>query len=250
MRRCLAYIPARAGSKRVPNKNVRTLGGQPLIAYTIQVALERFRSQSIHLSTDSRLIADLARDQGLEESAMRRPNLGRDDTTTLELLLDEITRFHWAEHYEWILVLPPTSPMRLREDLDAMLAQSDRGREAISVTDSSANPRNLYGPIDQTELSSTVPLPPSTPESRTGANKQDWPRYVRRNGSMYLLNIARLMRSRALLSEDVWGVLQPPERSFDLDTEFDFVLLEAFLSHLGMNSSNWPGLLRSFGTNR
>ena len=250
IRKCLAYIPARAGSKRVPNKNLRTLGGQPLVAYSMQAALERFHPQSIHVSTDSRLIADVARDHGLQQATMRSPNLGRDDTTTLELLLEEITRFDWDEHYEWVLVLPPTSPMRLREDLDEMLAHSERGREAISVTHSSASPRNLYGPMDPTALSTIFPLPPSTPESRAGANKQNWPNYVRRNGSMYVLSIPRLIESRVLLAEDLWGVLQPPERSFDLDTEFDFVLLEAFLSQLGMNASNWPGLLRNFRANR
>jgi CMP-N-acetylneuraminic acid synthetase len=116
---CIALIPARQGSKRVPGKNVRLLRGHPTLAYTIVPALESGVFESVIVSTDSEEIADIARHYGAEVPFLRPAALASDtspDIEWLEYTLGELRR--QGRTWDCFSLLRPTSPFRTRATID------------------------------------------------------------------------------------------------------------------------------------
>lgn len=114
----IGLIPARAGSKRLPNKNIRPLGGHPLIAYTIAAALESGVFQAVLVSTDSERIAEVARYYGAEVPFPRPPEYAGDTSPDIEWV--EYTLRRLAEQgrtYDCFSILRPTSPFRKAETI-------------------------------------------------------------------------------------------------------------------------------------
>ena len=115
----LYIIPARGGSKGIPRKNIKLLGGRPLIAYSIDAARAAGApDSSIILSTDDAEIADTARSLGLEVEYMRPAHLATDTAGSREMMLDAMD---WADSrgiaYDCVVLLQPTSPLRTADDI-------------------------------------------------------------------------------------------------------------------------------------
>lgn len=111
---CIALIPARAGSKRVPNKNIRQLGGHPLLAYSIAAALDSGVFSAVHVSTDSEEIAAIARHYGAETPFLRPAPLAGDlspDIDWIEYTFDCLEQLD--RNYDCFAILRPTNPFRL-----------------------------------------------------------------------------------------------------------------------------------------
>lgn len=111
---CIALIPARAGSKRVPNKNIRELGGHPLLAYSIAAALDSGVFAAVHVSTDSEEIAAIARHYGAETPFLRPAVLAGDlspDIDWIEYTFDRLEEL--GRGYDSFAILRPTNPFRL-----------------------------------------------------------------------------------------------------------------------------------------
>jgi CMP-N-acetylneuraminic acid synthetase len=114
----VALIPARAGSKRVPDKNIRSLAGHPLMAYTIAAALESGLFSDVIVSTDSEPYAEIARYYGAEVPFLRSSELAGDVSPDIEWLADTLKKL--AENgrkYDCFSILRPTSPFRLPETI-------------------------------------------------------------------------------------------------------------------------------------
>ena len=112
--RIVALIPARAGSKRVPDKNIRPLSGHPLIAYTISAALQSEIFSEVLVSTDSKLYTDIAKYYGAEVPYLRPPELAGDlspDAEWVEYTLNRLRQD--GREYDCFSILRPTSPFRL-----------------------------------------------------------------------------------------------------------------------------------------
>ncbi|MEK7067231.1 MAG: acylneuraminate cytidylyltransferase family protein [Patescibacteria group bacterium] len=114
MTKFLGIITARGGSKGIPGKNIKKLGGKPLIAYTIETALKSGVFDRVILSTDDRKIAEVGRRYGAEVPFMRPKELAKDDTATLPVLLHAVSYLKEIENYsaDYIMILQPTSPFR------------------------------------------------------------------------------------------------------------------------------------------
>ena len=145
----LYIIPARGGSKGIPRKNIKPLAGKPLIWYSISCALEVMLQHPgyILVSTDDEEIAGVARDCGVEVEYMRPESLGADTTSSRDVMLDAMA---WADGkgivYDCVVLLQPTSPLRLAEDVaGAIDIFSPDVDMVVSVCDSAANPYyNLF----------------------------------------------------------------------------------------------------------
>ncbi|MDE6134309.1 MAG: acylneuraminate cytidylyltransferase family protein, partial [Muribaculaceae bacterium] len=145
----LMIIPARGGSKGIPRKNVKLLGGRPLIAYTVSAALEACAGLggAVILSTDDDEIAGVARAEGLSVDYMRPAELGGDNVGSREVILDVM---EWADshgvEYDCVILLQPTSPFRQAEDIEACAAMYSPDVDmVVSVCRSESNPYyNLF----------------------------------------------------------------------------------------------------------
>jgi CMP-N,N'-diacetyllegionaminic acid synthase len=118
----VGLIPARAGSKRLPNKNLCVVAGRPLLAYTCEMALSSGVLSAVYVNTDSRAIAATAREHGVACPMLRPAHLARDDTpmqASNRFLLDFLAER--GETYDAVMILQPTSPLRTAADIRGAL---------------------------------------------------------------------------------------------------------------------------------
>jgi N-acylneuraminate cytidylyltransferase/CMP-N,N'-diacetyllegionaminic acid synthase len=140
----LGIIPARGGSKSVPNKNIAMLASKPLIAYTIQAALDAKNIDRTIVSTDSQKIGDTALTYGAELPFLRPSELAQDDTPGIEPILHAVCWLDENEGYrpDYVMVLQPTSPLRTNQDIESavQLAQEREADSVVSVCPADQHP--------------------------------------------------------------------------------------------------------------
>jgi len=111
---CIALVPARSGSKRVPDKNIKPLAGHPVIAYTISAALQSDIFDAVLVSTDSEKYADVAKHYGAEVPFLRPAEIADDTSPDIEWVEDMLTRLRGeGRNYDCFSILRPTNPFRL-----------------------------------------------------------------------------------------------------------------------------------------
>lgn len=228
----LFIIPARGGSKGIPHKNIRPLGGRPLIAHSIAVALDVARRMGLDrsnvlVSTDSPQIAAVAAEAGAPTSYLRPAELATDTAGSREVMLHaaDWARSHGVD-FDCILLLQPTSPFRTAADVEGVLAlyEARRPDMAVSVKPASANPYyNCF------ETGADGSLHVSKGDGRL-TRRQDAPQAWEFNGAVYAINPESL---RAMPMGDFPVRIpyeMPAERSVDLDTPLDWTIAEALLA--------------------
>jgi CMP-N,N'-diacetyllegionaminic acid synthase len=216
----LAVITARGGSKGVPRKNVRPLGGLPLIAWTVHAALEASCVARVVVSTDDAEIAEAARDAGAEVPFMRPAALASDTATSVDVMLHALDA---VPGFDRAVLLQPTSPFRTGADLDAGFAlwQGVPGAGGcVSVCEAAESPWLMYGRGADGALARLLPEPPG------GLRRQDLPKALVLNGAFYFVDVARFRLERRFLFADSLGFEMPAERSLDIDTPADFEAAE------------------------
>ena len=115
----VAIIPARGGSKGVPNKNIKDLCGKPLIAYTIECALKSKLLSHIVVSTDSQKVASIASQYGINVPSLRPPELSNDTALTIDVISHEINNLKAQnQFFDYVMLLQPTVPFRTPSDID------------------------------------------------------------------------------------------------------------------------------------
>ena len=116
----LSIIPARGGSKGIPNKNIVNIAGKPLIQYTIEAALNSKSLHSLIISTDDKKIAEVGKNCGVEIPFMRPAKLARDDTPAIDVVLHALDWLKENDSYEpdAVVLLQPTSPLRTEKHID------------------------------------------------------------------------------------------------------------------------------------
>lgn len=222
MTRTLAIVPARAGSKRIPNKNQRNFLGQPLILWAVNFALKVKDFDRVVVSTDSPEIAKLAVDVGATVPWLRQADLSADTSTSVDVVLDVIRRLeNQGDFFDRVALLQPTSPVRLPERWVEAILMLDRGASAVvGVRPVSDHPYWSYVLLPGDEI---VPCHPQKKDLRS----QDLPPAFVPNGSLYLIRIDLLKSTRSFLPVgSKFVVCGDPVESIDIDTEDDWLEAE------------------------
>ncbi len=227
MMRVLGIIPARGGSKTVPRKNIRLVGGKPLIAYTIQAARESRSISCLVTSTEDDEIAGICTGLGCE--VVKRPaELAGDDTPTLPVVQHVFQVLESRdEKFDYGVLLQPTSPLRTGEDIDKALTILDEtGADSVvsvyQVRDH--HPARMYRLVDGR-------LVPYGAEA-TFQRRQDLPAVYHRNGAIYAFRRG-LPDRNTLLGEDIRPYIMTEERSLNIDNENDLLLADLLLGRQG-----------------
>jgi len=225
----LAVIPARGGSKGVPRKNIRPVGGKPLIAYTIEPALAvKNRLHRLIVSTDDAEIADVAMRYGAEAPFLRPADLGGDRVPMVPVLQHAVRTIEEQDgiQLDWVLLLQPTCPFRAPQDIQTALDLAEAGGcdSVISVVRVLAHHPILMKKIEQDQLL------PFMIEEKEGTRRQDYtpPAYMR-NGSIYLTRRNNLMENNSIWGQVIRPYIMPEERSVNVDSELDMKLVEFIL---------------------
>lgn len=228
----VAFIFARGGSKGLPGKNLRPLGGKPLVAWSIEHALEASRIDRVLVSTDSPEIASISRQYGAEVPFIRPAGLAMDESPEwlawrhgLEYLKEDM-----GSMPEIMVSLPATAPLRLAIDINSCIDEYEKGSTdvVISVTDAHRNPYFNMVKENPDGTYGLVNAPPSTIERR-----QDAPRVYDMATVCYVVNSEFVMSHDSIFEGRVGAVQVPIERAIDIDTLLDFQIAEVLLSNRG-----------------
>jgi CMP-N,N'-diacetyllegionaminic acid synthase len=223
----IAIIPARGGSKGVPNKNIKEINGKPLIAYTIECALASKKLDRIICSTDSDIIAEIAIKYGAEVPFMRPAELAQDNSIATDTYLYTIDRLNADSNrkHEAFVILHPTSPLRLPVDIDSAIELFfTKGADSIISCFKMSHPPHWTLKIDENGT-----LKKFYDFDVSGKNRQEIDDTFFPNGAVTVLNYLFLKEMRTYYSDKTFAYIMPQERSIDIDTEHDFKVAELLI---------------------
>lgn len=224
-KRLIAVIPARGGSKSVPGKNVHSLGGKPLLAWSIEVAQQVSEIDRIIVSTDDAEIASVGRAFGAEVYA-RPPHLATDEALVIDALKDLLQTLQAeGETAEWMILLEATCPLRTPEDVrNCLKLIAQGGYDSVATfMEAELNPHRAWRLVNgfpEVFIPGAVPWLP----------RQKLPKAYQLNGAVYVFRANLLAQeAKSLLVGKLGAVLMPRERSQDIDDSVDFIIVEALL---------------------
>ena len=218
----LGLIPARAGSKSIPKKNLVDLGGRPLIAWTIEAAVNSSLSKVI-VSTDSIEIAAACKSLGAEVPFMRPEKISKDDSLSIDVVIHALDTLE--EDFDSVMLLQPTSPFRSVSDIDdaiQLLAEADSVISVEAVE--GMHPARMK--FINTDGYLVDPL--FAEEVENMPRQQLSPLYIR-NGAIYLTKIDSI-RQRTFKGAKSRALIMPSSRSINIDSEFDLQIARALLA--------------------
>lgn len=219
--RVLAIIPARGGSKRLPRKNILPLAGKPLIAWSIEAALKSGVVDDVVVTSDSDEILATALPYGVKQQR-RAAALASDTASSIDVVLDAIQREEAAgAHYDHVILLQPTSPLRNAADIAAAYARfaAGPGCSLVSVCELD-HPLEWCGTITPQGMLTGLDLAPNT-------RSQDYAPRCRLNGAIYISTVQALRARRSFFGDPLLAYPMPRSRSFDIDTDLDFIVCDA-----------------------
>jgi CMP-N,N'-diacetyllegionaminic acid synthase len=218
----LAVIPARGGSKGIPNKNLAIVAGRPLLAYTADAARESSRVTRTIVSTDDAAIADAATGLGLEVPFMRPPSLAADDTPMLPVLQHAVATMRTGGFAaDVVVLLQPTSPLRRAEHIDAAvdLLETSGADSVVSVVEVP----HQFNPVSVLRLDGDRLQP--FMEGPLVTRRQDKPKVFARNGPAVLAVRAPVLERGSLYGDDCRALIMSADDSLDIDSPRDLVEL-------------------------
>lgn len=225
----LYLIPARGGSKGLPGKNIIALNGKPLIAYSIEAALNSAFKGDVMVSTDDPTIAEVAKKYGANIPFIRPQELAGDKASGMDVV------FHALDHakkqgkeYELVMVLQPTSPLRTVEDIKNAfdLLQKSNAKAVVGVS------RSEHHPLWSNTLPEDKFMGDFIRSEMKDKQRQELPEYYQINGAIYVGYTDYIREQKVFLGPQTIAYIMPIERAVDIDTEKDLVLAEYYLNKL------------------
>jgi CMP-N,N'-diacetyllegionaminic acid synthase len=225
--RTLVVIPARSGSKGLPNKNIKLLNGKPLIHYSIEVAQQIFSNEDICISTDSDKYIKVAEKTGLRVPFVRPETLSTDNATTQDVLLHCLDFYEQkGVFYDYILLLQPTSPFREKNHLeDILMVNNEECDMIVSVKEADSNP--YYVSLEENEEGYLKKL-----MEGKFTRRQDCPKVYEYNGSMYLIRVSSLKEKLISSFTKIKKYEMNSKYSLDIDNQLDFDFAEFLMNKL------------------
>lgn len=212
-RRVIGVIPARAGSQRLPGKNVRPMAGRPMIGWTLEAARASTLLDRVVVSSDDEAVLAIAREAGVE--AIRRPDaLAGPEASVIDAIQQALEQV--GGHWDYVVLLQPTSPLRLASDIDASVRLCDE-KGAPSVLTVSPLPK----PVSFHERMGSGGILTGSPPLK-GA--------VLINGAVYVGRPERLFSDGTFRCSGALGCVMPVERGWDVDTLGEFLSCEAYFA--------------------
>lgn len=219
----VALIPARGGSKGIPQKNIKDLAGKPLIYYTIDAAKRSSYIDEIFVSTDDIQIAEISRSYGAKVPSLRPEELAQDTSSTVDVVLHALnTFFDFAEYYALVL-LQPTQPLRTEHDIDKSIELffENEGKSLVSISEVNDHPLLMRYLKQDFSLNKIL-------EKKSNLRRQDMEKVYRVNGAIYINKISEINEFTSF-NDNVTGFLMEKSHSVDIDEMSDLALAEYYM---------------------
>jgi CMP-N-acetylneuraminic acid synthetase len=220
----VSIVPARSGSKGVPKKNIKLLAGYPLIAYSIIVSKLASKIQRTIVSTDSQEFAEMARSYGAEVPFLRPKEISTDSSLDIEYIKHALEWFQTHEGYqpEYIVLLPPPTPLRDPVLIDAAIEKIVKNKHATSLRsahETRESPYKLFGIKDGffTGLFPDDPRP-----EYYNLPRQAFPPVYHPNGYVDIIK-SQIVKSGSLYGSRILPFITPVVGELDRSEDFDFI---------------------------
>lgn len=226
-------IPARAGSKGLPGKNIKVLGDKPLISYSIEFALQIMEEKDeICVTTNDDDVFTIASNLGIPPIFKRPQELSSDTASSNEVISHVLSEYKKINKtFDKIVLLQPTSPFRKISDYVGMkkLYIEKNAEMVVSVKIAKENPFfNLFMENDNGKLEPFI-------NDSSYTRRQDCPNAFAYNGSIYIVSVYAFEQIKSFSFNQIYKYLMPEERSVDIDSPVDWVLAEYFLNKQNEN---------------
>ena len=219
----LAIIPARGGSKRLPNKNILDLAGKPMIAWTIEAAKASKYIDEIIVTSDSSTILKIA--NKLSVNTVERPKILASDTASTYDVIQHVVS-NLKKHYNYILLLQPTSPLRSENHIDEAIEflNTKSANAVISVC------KTPHVPKWSNTLPSNGSLENFLKSDLVNKRSQDYDDFYSLNGAIYICKVESLLKEKSLfLKENIFAYIMDRQSSIDVDEAIDLDLCKCYL---------------------
>lgn len=227
----VGIICARGGSKGVVRKNLRLLGGKPLLGWSIEVARLCPSLDRIIVSTEDEEIAAVARSFGAEVPFTRPTELARDDSPELEVWRHAIRTLTESDGHmpDQLVNIPTTSPLRAPEDVEACISELRTNDADLCLTVRAAQRNPYFNMVTIEDGWARIAIRPAGVTVR----RQDAPKVYEITTVAYAADASYVLSTTRLLDGQVRAVIVPEERSVDIDSELDLQFAEFLLGHRG-----------------
>ena len=221
----IAIIPARSGSKGLPDKNIKQLNGKPLMAYSIEAALKSKMFEEVMVSTDSNRYAEIAMRLGANVPFLRSEKNSSDSASSWDAVLEVLVAYKKiGKEFDTVCLLQPTSPLRTSEDIIAAYSSyiDNNATSVIGVCESDHSPLWMNRlPPDLSMDNFIMPLANDKP-------RQALDKFYRINGAIYIVDANHLQNSTNIYMNS-FAFIMEREKSIDIDSGLDFIIAEAII---------------------
>lgn len=227
----VGLITARGGSKGVPQKNIKLLAGKPLIAWTIEAALQSQELDRVIVSTDDKEIASISRQFGAEVPFIRPLKLALDSSSHVDVVLHAIEWLAEHEQYdtEFVTLLQPTSPFRIAADIDGAVkfAKEKNAKAVIGMMEAPSHPVCLRGMDEDGLLLELFPE-----EEELALRRQVLADVYAFNGALYVVKSDSFKENKTFRPcNETYGYKMPTDRSWEIDTEWEFLVASLLMEN-------------------
>ena len=223
----IAIIPARSGSKGVPDKNIKLLNGKPLMAYTIEAAIKSKMFDTVMVSTDSERYANIARQYGAEVPFFRSAENSSDTASSWDMVQEVLDEYKKIDkEFESFCLLQPTSPLRTDQDIVSAyrLYEEKASFAVISVCEAEHSPLWCGHLPKNHEFIDFI-------DERNTNQRQTWGKFYRLNGAIYIVNISKFRFDKFLYHNGSFAYIMDQSHSIDIDTSLDFKIAETIVKN-------------------
>lgn len=222
----LAVIPARSGSKGLKDKNIKELNGIPLLAYSVQAALNSKMFSHVMVSTDSPLYAEIGIKSGAEVPFLRNVSSSSDTASSWDVVREVLEKYQDSGMtFDTVTLLQPTSPLRTADDICAAfdLYYGKNATSTVSVCEME------HSPLWSNTLPESLCMDGFL-NSASNRQRQQLSTYYRINGAIYIVDAEHFLSGKNIYDGGSYAYIMPAERSIDIDTELDFMIAETVLN--------------------
>ncbi|KAB2946572.1 MAG: acylneuraminate cytidylyltransferase [Candidatus Methanoperedens nitroreducens] len=229
-KKIIAIIPARGGSKGLPGKNIRSLAGKPLIAWTIDKAKKSKYIDKVIVSTEDNEIAEISRKYGAEVPVLRPEELAKDDSPTIDAIMHIINWFESKEEYfDIIILLEPTSPLRKENDIDnaveLFIENIDHAGSLVSVGEVHMENPHITKKIENGYVKPLIEI------GKNLYQRQQLPKVYFPYGVIYLALTIALKKNKTFYLERTIPYFIERWQNYEIDDIYDFICIEAILKY-------------------
>jgi len=227
----IGIIPARAGSKGLPGKNIKELCGKPLIAWSIEAGLKSKYIDELVVSTDSNEIAEIAKKYGAKMPFIRPEHLANDTATSFSVIQHCIDYYASLKYFfNYVVLLEPTSPLREASDIDAAFLQLVKSKYRAIVGVARAESQN---PAFLLRLDKDKKLSGYLDNELIIKRRQEIEDIYYLEGTIYVSETKYLIMEESFYGNETIGYVVPKYKALEIDDIYDFVMVESIMKYKG-----------------